>query len=224
MTYNTTAWTISKNTATINDYDNWHNATTTLYTNFGIGALEEARGFVGGRHYPLGYEGVQSAHYSKTDDIFFGEGTDPDTSYTISLEDDDYPLNVDEPWAYNLTGRLWYLPDNIYIDEVFSLEGAYSHPNDVSAGTETYTTRMHLMSYDFTSGNANVLTNGTLLAHNDDVINEGEAKAYLSTWTVDEASVAAGKVVLAFLRHPSDGAAPARPSYSVNVKVKYHLV
>ena len=41
MTYNTTAWTISKNTATINDYDNWHNATTTLYTDFGLGAYEE---------------------------------------------------------------------------------------------------------------------------------------------------------------------------------------
>ena len=133
----------------------------------------------------------------------FGTGTDPATSFTIS--------NTTGQEAHQLVVKLWYLPDNIYIDGVYSLEG--------DTGTVTYTTRMHLMSYDFTSGSSSVLTNGTLLAHNSDVSNEGNDKIYLSNWTVDSASVSSGKVVLAFFEQPH-----ATPEYSMSVKVKYHLV
>ena len=105
---------------------------------------------------------------------------------------------------------MWYIPDNIAIDSVYSIEGATTATGD--------TTRMHLLSYDFTSGSTSALTNGTLLAHNDDVTNAGSEQAYLSTWTIDSSSVASGKVVLAFFRQDSTNS-----DYSVNITIKYHL-
>ena len=96
------------------------------------------------------------------------------------------------------------------IDAVYSIQGADNATGD--------TTRMHLMSYDFTSGVSNCLNNGTLLAHNSDVANAGSEQPYLSTWTVDSSSVASGKVILAIFRSDS-----VNSDYSLSIKVKYHL-
>lgn len=130
--------------------------------------------------------------------ISLGTGTDPDTSFTTSTD------------AYKLVPTMWYIPDNMTIDAVYSLEGA-----DAATGD---TTRMHLMSYDFTSGATSCLTNGTLLAHNSDVTNAGYEQPYLSTWTVDSSDVASGKVILAAFRSDS-----VNSDYSLTIKVKYHL-
>ena len=105
---------------------------------------------------------------------------------------------------------MWYVHDNITIDEVISLEGATSATGD--------TTRMHMYSYTFTSGSTSALTSGTLLAHNSDVTNAGSEQAYKSNWIVDSANVASGKVILAFFRSDS-----VNSDYSVNITVKYHL-
>ena len=78
---------------------------------------------------------------------------------------------------------------------------------------------MHLMSYTFNSGSTSALASGTLLAHNSDVTNAGNEQAYKSTWTVDSASVTAGKVILAFFRSDS-----VNSDFSLNITVKYHLV
>ena len=67
---------------------------------------------------------------------------------------------------------MWYVQDNISIDAVTSIEGA-----DAATGD---TTRMHLFSYDFTSGATSCLTNGTLLAHNSDVTNAGSEQPYFN--------------------------------------------
>ena len=80
------------------------------------------------------------------------------------------------------------------------------------------TTRMHLMSYDFNSGDTDVLENGTLVAHNSDVTNAGYEQPYLSTWTVDSGAITAGKVILATFRSDS-----VNSDYSINITVKYHL-
>ena len=104
---------------------------------------------------------------------------------------------------------MWYLADNITIDAVYSLEGAIMTTGD--------TTRMHLMSYD-SHQVQQIMTNGTLLAHNSDVTNAGYEQPYLSTWTVDSSDVASGKVVLATFE--SDG---VNSDYSLSIKVKYHL-
>tara|TARA_R100001510_G_C7655746_1_gene215089 strand:+ start:1082 stop:1858 length:777 start_codon:yes stop_codon:yes gene_type:complete len=147
-------------------------------------------------HYAIPF--VNGNNSSTLSYIDLGTGTDPVTSFTTSTD------------AFKLVPTMWYIPDNMTIDAVYSLEGA-----DAATGD---TTRMHLMSYDFTSGATSCLTNGTLLAHNSDVTNAGYEQPYLSTWTVDSSDVVAGKVVLAAFRSDSNNS-----DYSLTIKVKYHL-
>ena len=152
-------------------------------------------------HHPLPFAGN---HHKSTiyDDFNSGTGTEPATSFTTAAASDTH--------SGLIVPVMWFIPDNISIDAVYSIEGA-----DAATGD---TTRMHLLSYDFTSGSTSALTNGTLLAHNNDVTNAGSEQAYLSTWTIDSASVAANKVVLAFFRSDS-----IQSDYSINITVKYHL-
>lgn len=147
-------------------------------------------------HYAVPFANGNNASTSQY--INLGTGTDPATSYTTSTD------------AHKLVPVMWYIADNITIDAIYSFEGA-----DAATGD---TTRMHLMSYDFTSGVTNCLTNGTLLAHNSDVTNAGYEQPYLSTWTVDSSDVASGKVVLATFESDS-----VNSDYSLSIKVKYHL-
>jgi hypothetical protein len=134
--------------------------------------------------------------------VDFGTGTDPDTSFTTA--------NTLSQKGSQLAGLLWYVPDNITIDAVYSTEGADQATGD--------TTRMHLYSYTFNSGSTSALADGTLLAHNSDVTNAGSEQVYLSTWTVDSANVAGGKVICAFFRNDS-----VNSDYTTNITVKYHL-
>ena len=129
----------------------------------------------------------------------FGTGAEPNTSF-------DWTTDQSE----QLIAMYWYVPYNISIDSVTSIEGA-----DAATGD---TTRMHLYSYTFNSGSASALADGTLLAHNSDVTNAGNEQAYKSTWTVDSASVSSGKVILAFFRSDS-----VNSDYSINITVKYHI-
>ena len=170
----------------------------TQYANFGA-YYGDFSSIVANTHYaiPFGY-GVHSA----ASDVDFGTGTDPDTTFTTA--------DTDTQYASQLVPCLWYVPDNISIDGVYSIEGA-----DASTGD---TTRMHLYSYTLTSGSTSALTSGTLLAHNSDVTNAGNEQTYLSNWTVDSASVTAGKVIVAFFRSDS-----VNSDYSVNITIKYHL-
>jgi len=147
-------------------------------------------------HYAVPFANGNNASTSQY--INLGTGADPATSYTTSTD------------AHKLVPVMWYIADNITIDAIYSFEGA-----DAATGD---TTRMHLMSYDFTSGVTNCLTNGTLLAHNSDVTNAGYEQPYLSTWTVDSSDVASGKVVLATFESDS-----VNSDYSLSIKVKYHL-
>ncbi len=119
--------------------------------------------------------------------------------------------NTDTQYASQIVPCMWFVPDNISIDSVTSIEGADNATGD--------TTRMHLKSFTFNSGSTSCLTGGELLAHNSDVTNAGNEQAYKSTWTIDSASVTSGKVILAFLRSDS-----VNSDYSVNITVKYHLV
>ena len=127
-----------------------------------------------------------------------GTGTDPATSLTISNN------------AYFLINSFWYIHDNISIDAVHSLEAA-----DAATGD---TTRFHLMEYDYTDGSANVLTNGSLVAHSADQVNAGYEQMYYNTWTIDSASISSGKVILCTME-----ADTVNSDYMSKVTVKYHL-
>ena len=173
----------------------------TQYAYFGVNYIDFSDA-AANTHYPVPFMSA-SGGGSATNDVDFGTGTDPDTSFTTA--------DTDTQYASQLVPMMWYVADNIYIDAVYSIEGADNATGD--------TTSMHLYSYDFTSGSTSALSNGTLLAHNDDETNAGNEQAYLSTWTVDSNSVSSGKVILAFFRSDS-----INSDYSINITVKYHLV
>ena len=171
----------------------------TQYAEFTIG-YTEATAFSINTHETLCFQNANYGALSTSPS--FGTGTDPATTFTTA--------EGSGTRASDLVPVMWYVPDAISIDAVYGLEGA-----DTATGD---TTRMHLFSYTFTSGSTSALTSGTLLAHNDDTTNNGSEQAYLSEFTVDSASVAAGKVILAFFRSDS-----INSDYSLKIKIKYHL-
>ncbi len=171
----------------------------TQYANFGISSIGSAS-YVANTHYTIPFATLD--HGSANADVDFGTGTDPDTSFTTA--------NTDTQYASQIVPMMWYISDAVSIDSVISIEGA-----DAATGD---TTRMHLMSFQYNHNNSSVLTGGTLLAHNSDVTNAGNEQTYRSTWTIDEANVSGGNVVLAFFRCDS-----VNSDYSLNITVKYHL-
>lgn len=156
-----------------------------------------------GIHYPLLFGNGPAAVGVADEFAGFGNSTDPATSLTTAEATDQR--------GSGLVPFLWYIPDNISVDAVYSLEGA-----DTATGD---TTRFHLMSYTFTSGSTSCLADGTLIAHNSDTTNAGSEQVYKSTFTVDSASVSGGKVLVATFE--ADG---NNSDYSYQVIVKYHLV
>ena len=175
------------------------NYVNTQYATFAAGNAETGA-FTDDTPHPIPFG---SANYAIISGVpAFGTSTDPATTFTTA--------DGSNTLASDLVPVMWRLPDAISIDSVTSIEGADNATGD--------TTRMHLFSYTFTSGSTSALTAGTLLAHNTDVTNAGSEQAYLSTWTVDSASVAANKVILAFFKSDS-----INSDYSVSITVKYHL-
>ena len=197
MAYNSTSWTTDGSTTSVSV------GKYSLYAYFGVG-YEGASHNTFDTHYPMPFQG--SPYISSADaHIDFGTSTDPDTSFTTA--------DTDTQYAAQISPMIWYVPDNIVIDAVYSLEGA----DNATGGT----TRMHLMSFDYTSGSTSALTNGVVLASNSDVTNAGNEQTYLSTWTVSSSnSVSSGKAILAFFRVDSSVAS----DYSYSVQVKYHLI
>ena len=173
-------------------------AANTNYATFGVNYADFSNS-AANTHYPVPFIGGGD---TATNDVDFGTGTDPDNSFTTA--------DTDTQYAAQIVPMMWLLPDNITISSVKHIEGADASGSD--------TTRMHLKSFDFTSGSTSCLTNGALLAHNTDITNAGNEQAYLSSWTVDSADVDADKVILCFFRSDS-----VNSDFSLNVTVKYHL-
>ena len=155
-----------------------------------------------GYHYPLNFgHGKVSALADQV--TSFGNSVEPATSVTTA--------DASDQRAAEIVNFLMYVPDNIEVNEVTSLEGA-----DAAAGD---TTRFHLMSYTLNSGSTSCLEDGTLIAHSTDQTNSGSEQIYKNTWTIDSASVAGGKVLVCTFE--ADGNSS---DYSYNVVVKYNLV
>ena len=171
----------------------------TQYAYFGVEAGQMS-GIALGTHYALPFQNTVIS--SGQNDVDFGTGTDPATTFTTA--------DTDTQYASQIVPMMWLVPDDISIDSVTAIEGA-----DAATGD---TTRLHLLSYTFTSGSTSCLTSGTLLAHNSDVTNAGNEQAYKTAFTIDSAAVAADKVILAFIRADS-----VNSDYSVNITVKYHI-
>ena len=128
----------------------------------------------------------------------FGTGTDPATTFTLSSQSEHFvPL-------------IWYIPTAITIDEVRVIAG--------SDASETL--NFHLFSYTIATGTASGagdLSSGTLLAHNGSSLTTGDDRVTTPTLTVDSASVAADKVILAFVENVG-----ATTDVTAQLIVKYH--
>ena len=193
---NSALLTVDSTNSTVNTLGNKVN---TQYATFSIGNTE-ASTLADDTHQAIPF--ASASFGTKNYPPAFGTGTDPATTFTTS--------DGNATRASDLVPCLWYVMDDISIDSVISIEGADNATGD--------TTRMHLFSYDFTSGSTSALSNGTLLAHNNDVTNAGSEQAYTGSWTVDSAAVSSGKVILAFFRSDS-----INSDYSLQLTVKYHL-
>ena len=193
---NSALLTVDSTNSTVNALGNKVN---TQYATFSIGNTE-ASVLADDTHQAIPF--ASASFGTKNYPPAFGTGTDPATTFTTS--------DGNGTRASDLVPCLWYVMDDISIDSVISIEGADNATGD--------TTRMHLFSYDFTSGSTSALSNGTLLAHNNDVTNAGSEQAYTGSWTVDSAAVSSGKVILAFFRSDS-----INSDYSLQLTVKYHL-
>ena len=194
MAYNSTSWTTDGSTTSVS-VGNY-----SLYAYFGT-TSGEAAGFNAGYHEALTHD---SANYAVgANNPHFGNSADPATTFTVS--------DGNGTRSSDLIPCLWFVPDNIIIDSVHSLEGADADASD--------TTRMHLMSYDFTANTTSILTNGTLLAYSNDITNAGATKGYSATWNMSSNSVTANKVVVATFESDS-----VNSDYSIRLTIKYHLI
>ena len=172
----------------------------THYVYFGVND-SDSTGWEQNIHFPVPF--IHGSFSAAAMDTEFGTGDDPDDSHTTA--------SVDMQFAAQIVPFMWRIPGNITIDEIKHIEGADSATGD--------TTRMHLKSYDFTSGSTSCLTNGALLAHTTaDNVNDGNEQAYLKDWTLDTADVDSGKVVLCFFRKDGNNS-----DYALNVTIKYHI-
>jgi hypothetical protein len=176
-----------------------HNVNT-QYATFGINATDSAS-LTANNHYAIPYQ-VNS--YSDASNMpTFGTGTDPATTFTTA--------DSNAQRASDIVPLLWRVPDNITIDEIKHFEGA-----DAATGD---TTRMHLMSYTFTSGSTSALSSGAVIANTSaDNTNAGSEQAYLKDWTINTANVDAGKVLLCMFRSDS-----VNSDFAISVNIKYHI-
>ena len=170
---------------------------TTQYAYFGIssGATLAA---VAGTHYALAFNNVLT-----TTAVTMGTGTDPSTSYDISANN-----NGDD-----MTMMLWYISDNITIDQVYLMAGGSAASGD--------TINIHLMSYDFDAGTGagkGDLSNGVVVAGGADIASLGYENIIYQSLSPSSADVDAGKVCM--VTFESNG---TNSDYSLSVKVKYHL-
>jgi hypothetical protein len=193
MGYDTTAWTTAGNTLTIGG--------TTLYAYFGVNESITGSQYSANTHYALPFQPSSSMGAGNVD-VDIGTGTDPDTSFTTD--------DTDTQYSGQISTMMWYVPDNIYIDSVTSLQGS----DDSGADT----TRMHLMSFDYTTNSTSTLTSGAVIAYSADVEVEN-TKTQLTEWTVSTNSISSGKVILATFRTDD-----ANGNHSINIIVKYHLI
>ena len=173
-------------------------AANTQYAYFGVGSAQGLSA-VAGTHYliPTGNLAFSSGT------IAFGTGGEPSTSYDISANN-----NADD-----VAVCLWYVPDDITVDQVYLLSGGNAASGD--------TINIHLLSFDFDAGagaGKGDLSNGAVIAGGADIASLGYENIIYQSTAPSSADVDAGKVIAATFE--SNG---TNSDYSINATVKYHI-
>ena len=172
-------------------------AANTQYAYFGVGSGASLSA-VAGTHYAVPFGNALSAA-----NVTMGTGTNPSTSYDISANN-----NGDD-----MTMMLWYIPDNITVDQVYWMAGG----DDASGDT----INIHLLSFDFDAGvgaGKGDLSNGAVVAGGADKASLGYENIIYESISPSSADVDAGKVCM--VTFESNG---TNSDYSLNITVKYHV-
>ena len=178
------------------------NYVNTQYAYFGVNFNDFSHSSAD-THYAIPFSAAGGGA-SASNDVDFGTGTDPATTFTTA--------DTDTQYASQLVPLMWFVPDDITIDNVYAFVGA-------DAATGDAATRIHLFQYTFSSGSTSALTSGSVIAHSaSDTNNAGNEQAYKTTLTKDVTDISGGQVILAFFRSDS-----ANSDYSLSITVKYHL-
>ena len=172
----------------------------TQFQYFGIQA-DDSQSYAANTHYPIPVSMGGFAHAKA--DVDFGTGADPDDTFTTA--------NTDTQYASQIVPMMWYVTEDIYIDSVTSIIGGDNASGD--------SIQMHLKSFTINSGSTSCLTSGALLFASSTQATSGNEQAYLQSWSATTNSVSSGKVILAFFHQNGTSG-----NYSVNIKVKYHIV
>ena len=173
-------------------------AANTSYVYFGTSS-SNALAVVAGTHYMIAFGNT----YRESGTITLGTGGDPATSYDVSANN-----NGDD-----LTSGLWYIPDNITIDQVYLFAGGSAASGD--------TINIHLMSYDIDKGygtGKGDLSNGAVIYGGGEIASRGYENIVYQAAGASIADVDAGKVILATFE-----ANGTNSDYAINITVKYHV-
>ena len=172
-------------------------AANTQYAYFGI-TSSAALSAVAGTHYAVGFNNMLTST-----NVTMGTGTDPSTSYDISANN-----NADD-----MVMMLWYIPDNITVDQVHWMAGGSAASGD--------TINIHLLSFDFDAGvgvGKGDLSNGVVVAGGADKASLGYENIIYESISPSSADVNAGKVCM--VTFESNG---TNSDYGLNITVKYHI-
>ena len=175
----------------------------TQYAYFGVNYIHSAN-WAANAHQALPFmnNGFTGALF---DNVSFLTGTEPTLAYINS--------NADGFRSAELMPYLWYVMDDIVIEDVKHIQGGTAGAGSNDA------TRMHLMKYNYTTNNANVLTSGAVVANTSSDTSATDAvTSHLVGWDVVSAqkTVSAGQVIACTFRSDS-----INNYYSIQVVVKY---
>ena len=152
-----------------------------------------------GYHYPLMANTMFGSAFSTafSGDTDWGNGADPATTLDVS------GLTSQE----NAVAVYWYLANNITLDSV-----RYIATSDGSV-----TLNFHLFAYTLdTSSNHGDLSSGTVHANASVAATNSTIKT--GTFTLDEADIDIGKVVVGFVENVTDTS-----DVSVSFQIQYHI-
>ena len=173
-------------------------ALNTQYAYFGVSSIF-ALSAVAGTHYAVPFNNV----WAGTVSIAMGTGGEPSTSYDVSANNNGDDLAV----------MLWYIPDNITVDQVYWISGGNAASGD--------TINIHLLSFDFDAGvgaGKGDLSNGVVVAGGADRASLGYENIIYESIAPASANIDAGKVCMATFE--SNG---TNSDYAINITVKYQI-
>ena len=178
------------------------NYVNTQYAHFGVSSTDSTA-FADDTHQAIPFGGSNGMG-DRTYPPEFGTSTDPETTFTTA--------DSNNHRASDLVPCLWFVPDNITIDDVYAFVGS----DHATADTAT---RIHLFQYTFNSGSTSALTSGSVVAHSiADTNNAGSEQAYKTTLQKSVTDIAAGQVIVATFRSDS-----INGDFSISITCKYHL-